>query len=466
MRRLLGSLILLTVLGLAAIWVRANPGSVEFVWQGYEVRFSAALFLLFALVFAVALLLVAKLFRHIRDWPSRLRAKRQRQRQEEVTQAVASGMMALSDGRGGEAAQAALQARKALPNDSLSLMLSAQAARLNGHYDEEEAHYRRMIGEDQSASDGQTGLIGLRGLLRLALEKNDTHAVRVHAQRALTVAPKTSWALEAMFLLEAQKGHWDKAENWLQQLGKTGEMARPEFNRRQAVLCIAAAQDLGATEQLEDRQLAMKKIQKALKLAPDFMPAFRLGARFLAGDKAAQKRKLARQIEKNWKRQPHPELAKAYKEIYPGRSALQQLKAVQKLIASKPQHLESLYALGEAAITARRWGLARVTLETEIAKKASDKALDQRYYRLMAQLESGENENESAARAWLDKALSAPAAPGWVSPTGEQMDWQALCPQTGAFDAFEWHRGEGMTKGVTLSATPSSKTVTLAPSKN
>lgn len=466
MRRLLVSLIALTAIGLAAIWVRANPGSVQFIWQGYEVRISGALFLLFAFIFAISLLSLAGLFRYIRDWPKRLRARRQRQRQEEVTHAVASGMMALSDGRSGEAAQAALKARKALPNDSLSLMLSAQAARLNGQYDEEEAHYRRMIGEGQSESDGQTGLIGLRGLLRLALEKNDAHAVRVHAQRALTLAPKTSWALEAMFLLEAQKGHWDKAHHWLFELGKTGDLEKPEFNRRQAVLLVAAAQDLGATEQAEDRQQAVKNIQKALKLAPDFTPAFRLGARFLAGEKATQKRKLARQIEKNWKRHPNPELAKAYQQIYPGRSALQQLKAIQKLTASKPQHIESLYALAEAAITARRWGLARVMLETEIAKKETDRALDQRYYRLMAKLESGENENETAARAWLDKALRAPAGPGWVSPMGEQSDWQALCPHTGAFDAFEWQRGDENKKGVTLSATPSAKTTALARSKH
>ena len=357
MRRLLLTLGLLTLVGLAAVWVGRHPGSATFVWQGYEVQAPIALFLLALVVMMFAAVQFTLMLRWLVSWPDRHRQARRARLQKETTDAVAVGLMALSDGRAHEAGQAALKARRALPDAGLSLMLSAQAARLNGDYAEEESYYRRMVDGSTGHGDKQAGIMGLRGLLRLAVERGSAQDVRTHAARALDWDSKTDWAIEAMFRLEAQHADWGKARHWLKQLSRAGFVEKAAHNRRLAVLLAAEAEALAQSKRPEDRQKAIKHMAQALKLAPDFVPGYRLAAGLLAGAGAAHKRKLAAQIEKAWKRQPHPELVAAYQALYPGRSAVQKLKAVQKLVAPRHQHAESLLALAQAAITAKKMEL-------------------------------------------------------------------------------------------------------------
>ncbi|MGC6512295.1 MAG: heme biosynthesis protein HemY [Parvibaculales bacterium] len=438
MRRLLLTLGLLTLVGLAAVWVGRRPGSATFVWQGYEVQAPIALFFLgFVLVLFITVQVVLGL-RWLMAWPQRHQRNKRNRLQKDTTDAVAVGLMALSDGRADEAARAAVKARRALPEAGLSLMLSAQAARLNGDYAEEESYYRRMLDAPAYAQEKQTGIMGLRGLLRLATEQGNMNDIRTHALRALDLESKTDWAMEAMFQLEARNRAWGKARHWLRQISRNGFVEKPEYNRRMAVLLVAESEVLGQSKRPEDRQKAIKHMAQAVKLAPDFVPGYRLAASLLAGAGAGQKRNFATRIEKAWKRRPHPELVAAYQMLYPGRSAVQKLKAVQKLVAPCRQHPESLLALAQAAVTAKRWSLARVMLENELPGQQDPARLDRRYHRLMADLESGENLDEAAARQWLDKALSAPHEPTWFGPSGQRGSWQAVCPQTGAFDAYEW----------------------------
>ncbi len=440
MRRLLFRLGGMTLLGLGAIWLSQHPGTVTFLWQGYEMQVPIILFfILFALVlfFCIGLIL---LLRWVARWPERYKQKQQSRQQQEATQAVAAYLMALSGGREGEAQRAALKARRAMPKAGLSLMLGAQMARRGGNLEEEETYYRRMVEQTLFADAHQTNIMGLRGLLGLAVKKGNMQDIRTHAERALEIEQKTDWAMEALFNLEAQNGEWTKARHWLGQMGRYGFAEKPEQNRRMAVLLMAEAETLGKNERVEDRKTAMSNILQTFKLAPDFVPSYKLAATYLAGGGVVEKRKLAHQIEKAWKRCPHPELVEAYQALYPGRSAVQKLKAVQKLIGPKPRHHESLYALAGAAIKAKRWNLARVTLENELAQQLAPALRERRFYRLMAELESGENGDEARARDWRDKALSAPLEAGWFSPTGERGSWRAVCMKTGAFDAYEWRK--------------------------
>ena len=260
MRRLLLTLGLLTLIGLVAVWVGRHPGSAVFVWQGYEVQAPIALVLAVLAVLIVASVQTVLILRWLLGWPDRYRQNRRARLQKETTDAVAVGMMALSDGRADEAGRAALIARRALPDAGLSLMLSAQAARLNGNFEEEESFYRRMVDDTTAHQDTQTGIMGLRGLLRLASERGKPNDVRTHATRALDWDPKTDWAIDAMFRLEAQNADWGKARHWLKQLGRTQFIDKPEHNRRMAVLLAAESTALGESKLSEDRQKAIKHI--------------------------------------------------------------------------------------------------------------------------------------------------------------------------------------------------------------
>ena len=98
-------------------------------------------------------------------------------------------------------------------------------------------------------------------------------------------------------------------------------------------------------------------------------------------------------------------------------------------------------ALAETALAAQLWGEARRHL-TLAAAAAPPPGPSRHLCRLMARLEEGETGNTLAARAWLDRAVAAPADPCYVcAQCGEETaEWRSQCRQCGGFDTLAWRR--------------------------
>ena len=202
----------------------------------------------------------------------------------------------------------------------------------------------------------------------------------------------------------------------------------------------ALALQLAENENAAIRAQGLKLVQRAIILIPDFIPALVLASQLATTNNGGNSaHKIVKRIEQLWKKAPHPDLVSAYLALQPGKSALQNLKLVQKLTAKNRTHSESRIALAGAAIKARRWSMARVALRDEAETPT------RRVCRLMADLEIGENEDAGLAREWMDRALTAAPDACWVGPSGEAASWQAVCPETGQIDAFKWgHPGQMM----------------------
>lgn len=460
MNKLLPRLVLLTLIGLLAIWISDHPGMLTLTWQGYEIRTPLAVGFLAVLAVLAVLLNLSKFYAWLTGWPARLKARQQARAHKRGEAALAQGLMALTDGRATEAGQAAAESLAALPDKPLPLILSAEAARLTGDRENAEKHYRALT--DLSAEKGHHAgdrQFGLRGLFKLAMLENNRTAARTHARRALALQTGTGWALEGMFKLEVASGNWQAARQWLDRHVKQGGMDKRQANEHKAVLLIAEARHLAQGTGSLDRDAGLKLAMRAMSLAPDLVPAVELAASLTAGGKVGEIGKMSRKIEKIWAKNPHPDLLHAYLALRPGRSALQKLKAVQKLTTKNREHQESRFALAQAALDARRWSTARiaVTPETE-----SDQP-SQRFCRLMAELEAAENEDFGRSREWFDRALKAPPDACWIGPTGQPMAWQPVCPQTGQFNACRW--GVPQSEQIAEPALLPPKTASLAANK-
>jgi len=117
---------------LGAVWLAARPGSVIVEWRGWRLDTSVGV-LLVAIVLLILLgVALWLLYRWIVGAPGAFLEgwgeSRRRRGYRELTQ----GLAAVAAGDGGEAQRHARKAEQLLAEPPLTLLLSAQAAQLNG----------------------------------------------------------------------------------------------------------------------------------------------------------------------------------------------------------------------------------------------------------------------------------------------------------------------------------------------
>ena len=304
--------------------------------------------------------------------------------------------------------------------EPLALLLSAQTAQLAGDRDGAERAFRAM------AARSDTKLLGLRGLYVEAQRRDDAIAARRYAERAAEAAPGLSWAGQAVLQYRTATGDWAGALAALDSLRRGGQVDRDAYRRQRAVLLTARA--LGAGD--SDTRAALAFAREAATLAPDLAPAAALAGRLLAD--AGELRKAAKVLEAAWRAQPHPDLAETYAHLRSGNSARERLARVQSLVRTRPNHVESAFAVARAALDAQEFAAARAALAPLAA------APTQRAAMLMAELEEMQHGDVGRAREWMGRALRAPRDAAWVADGFVSDQWMPLSPVTGRLDAFEW----------------------------
>jgi HemY protein len=427
--RTLPALIVIAALVAASVFIADRPGAVSLVWQGWRVDTSIAV-----LVFAVAILamLAAALFHLIRriiGGPGAFMRGRRERRRQRGYRALTQGMVAVAAGDAAEAKRLARQADVLLAEPPLTLLLSAQAAQLNGELRAAETYFKAMLERPE------TEFLGLRGLIMQALKQGDEPEALRLARRAKELRPKTPWVLASLFELQARTGKWSEAEATLTLAAKRKAVPETESKRHRAVMLYE--QSRVATAENRDSDAA-RLAAKANALAPSFVPAAQRHAELLAaGGHTRQARKT---IEAAWRTAPHPDLAAAYGAMVPAEKPLDRLKRFEALAAQNKDHIETHLAQAEAALKARLWGEARRHLAAAGGTEANT-APRPRVCRLMAELEEAEHGDLPAARLWLARAASTAAQePAYVCSAcgGETATWMSLCPHCRSFDSIEW----------------------------
>ncbi len=414
----------LAALGVAGAWLADHPGTISMQWGGRLIETSTAVAVT---AMAVLLILVAAIYRFWR-WlvtsPVALSNLRAEGRRRRGYQSLSSGLVAVAAGDVGQAKKLARRTAQLLDEPALTLLLSAQAAQLEGDETAAKEYFEAM------AAEPETEFLGLRGLLVQARRDGDRAKALSLARRAFALRPDTPWVGQELFALEAAEGDWQSAEKTLGHSVKRKLLSGDVASRRQAIVLFAQALD---AEALGESKQALDLARKAHAQLPDFSPATALAGRLHGA--AGEARKARRLLQTGWRTTPHPDLLAAWLDLHPADEAEERLEAVRTLIAETEEAPESRKALAQAALEAGEYDDARIQL-----KSLMDTAPSAQVARLIADLEEAERGDGAAARQWLRQAANLPADPTWVcNDCGRQNgDWAPHCPDCGSFDAFAW----------------------------
>ena len=408
----------------AAVWFSDRPGNVSIEWQGWLIEMSVGRFVLSA-AFVIWLALAAiGILRVLRRAPGRFREGRRTSRRERGYRALTHGMVAVAAGDADEANRQARRADVLLNEPPLTMLLSAQAAQLNGDEAAAQRYFTDMLGRPETA------FLGLRGLLIQAQRDGDRRAALEYAERAYELQPKTPWVLTTMFDLQVQEGRWRAALASLEEAVKRKALTADAARARRAAVLLGCS---GEAEAAEDLSEALRFARRANALAPEFLPAVLRTVDLLV--RTGKPRPASRMIHNAWARTPHPELARVYGEVGGETDPLKRVRRFEKLLSFNPDHEESHIALAEAALAAELWGEARNHLE-----KAAGEDPSARVCRLMADLEEREHGNTDKTRTWLLRASAAAPDPAWIcGDCGAAWEtWRPLCGECGALGTQNW----------------------------
>jgi HemY protein len=426
MRRLL-AFVVLAVLVAAAATIADYPGSVDIVWQGWELDTSVGVLIAALALLALALWLVFLLIGSLFRLPRRYRRNRAERRRRAGELALTRGMIALAAGDPGGAQRHAQRAEALLRGSPLTMMLAAQAAQLGGDEDQAGRRYTALLDHKDTA------FFGLRGLIGQALKKGDGAGALSLAARARELRPDAGWAFETLFALQTGQRRWEAARDTLADAARRRLLPAVRAEHHRGIILYELSR---TAEQAGERRRALTLAAAARDIVTDLPAPAARQARLLLADN--RRRAARRAVEQAWRTVPHPELALVWGELGGAAPALEIATWFEKLAALNPDAAESSIAVAEAALAAQLWGEARRHLARAIAAQPGEPT--RRLCLLMARVEDSEHPQAGAAREWLDRALAAPPDPTWVCARcgGESVEWDALCPHCQGFDSLVW----------------------------
>jgi HemY protein len=402
-------------------WLANRPGTVNMTWQGHVIETTVFRFLLVLATLVGVLTVTWSMIRRLWRSPAAIGRLFNERRQSKGIDAISRGMIAIGSGDKTLALAAAVQARKALPNEPLTHFLRAQAAQLQG-----DSSTARRIYEGMLASP-DTEQAGLRGLYLEAQKVGEEEAATQFADRALKLNPKLPWPATALFDLQCKQKDWEGALDTLEKARRNGHIDKKVAARRRAVLLTALAQ---ASEDTRADQ-ALTYATEAHGLAPDLIPAAAIAGRILAA--RGQTPKAAKIIQRTWKTDPHPDLASAYAYARQGDSPTDRLQRIRQLAATTPGHAEGALAIAAVAVECRDWSAAKAALEPAARANPSHRTC-----MMMAHIEGEGFSDAGRVREWLARAVHAERDPAWTADGVVAEQWGPVSPVTGAIDAFAW----------------------------
>ncbi|MFC0386716.1 heme biosynthesis HemY N-terminal domain-containing protein [Muricoccus vinaceus] len=416
MLRAIWLLILLAVGVWAALFLRQMGGTVEISVGSTFIGIPVWLGLLVLVVGFVVLHGILSAWKSIRGWPARLRARRAERHRRDGDAAVTRALVALAAGTPDQARLEIRRARGLLGDTPHTLLLTAEAERMAGRNDAANEAFRALAARD----DGK--FLGLRGLLRDAMQREDWPAAQRLAREAEAAQPGAAWVKEERAALALRTRDWREALA----LSPPGQLS----GHRRAALALSAA----LQEPEPAKAAALEK--EALSADPGFAPAALAVARRQTAEGSPRRAKTT--LQTAWTVAPHPDLAAAY--LGEEADALARVKAAEALTHDNRAHPESRLVLGRTALAAGLTGRARAELEGLVSSGTADR----RAYLAMVDMDAVELGDSAVGRAaeakWLRAAAAAPPEPRWqcLSCGTGHSAWEPLCEACGTPGRIEW----------------------------
>ena len=421
MRRVLRIVLVSAIAVAIAWWVASLPGRVSLGIGGLTIQTATPLAVVAAAVLLLILVLLVRLAMALIRLPRSVGNWRRRRRQSGGEEAVTRTLVALAAGDT-TARGLAARARRLLGDTPQTLLLAAEAGRLAGSDTEAERYYRRLAERKDAA------FLGLRGLFRQAMAREDWQGAADLARRAEAVHPGAAWLREERTTLAARTGDWSQA---LLLIGQDAERV---------------AYATAAAEAATDPAQALKLAKQAWQDNPAFAPAALAYARRLR--EAGREARAQEVVRAAWKAEPHPELAEF--ALASEANPIDHARAATRLVAVRPEHPESQFLLARLSLAAGLTGEARRHLQA--AQRAG---MDQRrLWLLVADVEAAEHGDTEAGRLAqhdaLRRAASARPDPVWRCEHcgAVHAAWLPLCPACHTAGRIRWGEPARLIQGA------------------
>lgn len=411
-------LIVAVAAALSALWGAQSPGLVTVEWFGQRIQ-TTAVFSVIALALGLAVLLPVLGF--LLDAGGRMTFASERARRQHADDALAQALIAFDGGEMRQGVEHALVAAKVLQEPRLVQVLRARAAEAKGDGAEMERLYTEML------SHSETELLGRKGLLDLALAKDERTAALAHAEAALKLSRTAGWPALAVAELRLQAYDWLGALEALDEAERRQAVQPEACKRRRAVLLCAAGSRLE-----RDRNVpgAVDLVVRATRCAAALTPAAILAARLLRGQ--GETWKAVAVLEEAWMAAPHPAIAAAYRDVRAEASPAERAQSLEALAKTRPDHRESKLLTAELAMERQDWSLAWDSLDAAYRSLPSSRVCG-----LFATLCRARGD-EANTRHWVGQAICAPREPDWSDLDPEDSpflygdaEWRALASEFG-----------------------------------
>ena len=409
---------------LGAVWLAERPGTLTAEWQGWRLDTNVGVVLIAIVVLILVGIAAWLLYRWIVGAPFALLEGWGESRRQRGYRELTQGLAAVAAGDGVEAQKHARKAEQLLAEPALTLLLSAQAAQLNGDRDGARRAFDAMLKDDQMA------FLGLRGLIGQSLRDGDQTKALGYAERAFALRPQTPWVVHSLFDMQAQAGQWKAAQETLDSGIRRKVVTADKGRALKALLLVERSREAERAGSESDAQVLARE---AFALAPERIAATTRLAELQI--KAGDAKRATKTLERGWAVAPHPDLAELYLKASGESEPLKRIGVIRRLVTRNADDIESHLALAKASLEAGLWGEARRQLET-----AGGTSPPVRVCRLMAEVEERANADQAKVHEWLARAAVAPADRSWSCTAcgAHHETWRSVCESCGAFGTLQW----------------------------
>jgi len=315
MIRILVFFAVVAALAALAVWLADAPGHVEIVWRNYVIEMSPAALSGLVAVVAAAAIVVFYLIRIIWLGPKTFARARRLRRERMGHVALTRGLVSVAAGDAKGARRLARRANLLLDEPPLTLLLSAQAAQLEGDEALARGYFEAMLERTE------TEFLGIRGLLVQANRAGDRATALQLAERAQKLRPQTPWVLSALIKLQTQDEKWADALDTVRRALKHGAVTGEEGRKKRASLLCEMAR---SAQHVGDHKAALKYAHQSMALDSAFVPAKLLAAR--ANQTMGKRGAVQKIVSAAWPGTPHPHLGRVFLAALTDDSPLSRMK--------------------------------------------------------------------------------------------------------------------------------------------
>lgn len=424
MTRIFIFLFTLTLASIAAMWFIENDGSITLEWLGYRVQTSVAFAVLASIVVIIICTTLLQMLLWIKGAPRKYRKAMSERKREQGLTALTNGFAAIAAGDIRQAKKLTKQATNCLGNISLTKLLAAQTAQLEGNRELAKVHYTSML------ENKDTEIIAIKGLLIQARQDGDFSKAVFLAEKAIALRPDADWAV--LILIEMYKitKRWTEVEQVLQRALKLKIIGKDEYQRSMSLVYMARSKAMAAHG---DNREAVKLAAKSYKLLPDFVPVITGYADILLQD--GNKRKAAKILEAGWKHAPHSDIAESYMAVYGDENAAKKLNKAERLLALQPSNPHGHLIVAKTAMLADEYGKARNHLKIALGSIETRSICA-----LMAEVEKQEGSSPDVIQQWKQRLETSADDHSWTCEkcNNSHAKWSVNCNNCDAFDSLVW----------------------------